>query len=258
MGELVFLPLKWTKDRYPDTQVGLYGRQPFARDYWGIYDKTSDEIIATHLTDLQLWGHIEPYIDINIVDIYVFYNRPDSVYYMAANVEQNYLRASALSQKPIYVYEWLRFHDSNRREGNRELEPYLVEAMAIIPYFSGAQGIVLWGHEPQLRPGDGQPYERLPLFMRSLKRVALLSEKIGRAQLVIDKPAHVLWKEERPLIRRLVVDEDECIVMAINPWQKPSEEMCTNVKCGAISFQIPVRGQHTTIGHIDGPELTLQ
>jgi hypothetical protein len=46
---------------------------------------------------------------------------------------------------PAPWYEWLRYHDSNKQLAGKELAPYLVEAMAVLPYFCGAKGIVLWG-----------------------------------------------------------------------------------------------------------------
>lgn len=246
------LPLAWAKKQYPETKVGLYGAQPFRRDYWGIAGKTAKQIDGTHVNDWRLWRYIDPYVDFYVASIYVFYAAPDSVFYMAANVEENYLRTRPLGNKPVYAYEWLRYHSGNWREGNREVDPYLVEAMAIVPYFSGANAIVLWGYEPQLKPGHGRPYERLPLFMQSLARVAFLSDKIGRGKLRLDPPAHVLWKRKAPLVRVVDVAAGECVAMAINPWQGDGAEAVANVDCGGKSHRIAMKGRHTTLAHI-GP-----
>lgn len=249
-------PAKWTKERYPGTRVGFYGPQPFRRDYWGISGKDAKQIDGTHVNDWRLWRHIEPYVDFYVASIYVFYARPDSVFYMAANVEENYVRTRALGDKPVYAYEWLRYHDGNWREGNREVDPYLVEAMAIIPYFSGAKGIVLWGYEPQLKPGMGRPYATLPLYMQTLARVAKLSDKIGGGKLEIDEPAHVLWNAKRPLIRRVVVSPTECVIMAINPWQGDDATSRASVTCGARAHEIQLDGRHTALIHIVGASVT--
>ena len=105
-----WLPLKWAKERYTDARVGLYGPQPFRRDYWGIAGKNAAQIDGTHRTDWLLWKYIDPHVDFYIASIYVFYERPESVFYMAANVEENYVRTRELGNKPVYAYEWLRYH----------------------------------------------------------------------------------------------------------------------------------------------------
>lgn len=249
-AEWFWLPIKWTKEIYPDSRVGLYGVQPFRRDYWGIVGKTAQQIDGTHRSDRKFWQYIDQYVDFYIASIYAFYDSPGTIFYMASNIEENYLRTRQFGDKPLFAYEWLRFHNSNMIEGNRELEPYLVEAMAIIPFFSGAKGIVLWGYEPHLKLGDGPPYVTLPLFMQSLNRVARLSDKISKAHLVIDEPASVLWTEKRPLIRRLIVSDEECIVMAINPWQAETDETQVPVRCGKITNQVTIKGRHTTLTKI--------
>ena len=128
--------------------------------------------------------------------------------------------------------------------------------MAIVPYFSGATGIVLWGYEPDLKPGDGRPYANLPLFMQNLARVAGLSEKIGRGRIVFDEPAHVSWNAKRPLIRNVVVSPTECIVMAVNPWQDDSQRSQAQVKCGDKTVQVDMSGRHTSLYHIEDGRLT--
>lgn len=251
------LPAKWTKERYPDSVVGFYGPQPFRRDYYGIAGKDAQQIDGTHKSDAEMWRHFDPYVDYYVASIYVFYDRPDSVFYMASNVEENYLRSRVYGNKPVYAYTWLRFHDSNRLLKGTELPPYLVEAMAIVPYFSGAKGVVLWGYEPTLMPGQGRPYERLPHFMQSLARVAKLSEKIGRGKIAFQTPAHVAWKQRLPLVRRVDVGAGECITMAINPWQSASARSSVEATCNGQTFEIPLVGRSTAIAHIQDGRLTM-
>jgi hypothetical protein len=147
----------------------------------------------------------------------------------------------------VYAYEWLRFHDSNQKLRGIELPSYLVEAMAIVPYFSGAKGIVLWGWEPQVKAPSELSYKQLPNFIRSLKRVARLSTKIARGQLLIDQPASAAWKERKPLIRKIVVDDNECVVMVVNPWQSESSRTFCPVRCGKLGAEIRLDGRHVTL-----------
>lgn len=251
------MPMKWSKETQPNAIVGLYGRQPFQRDYWGVSNKTSEQIEQSHSTDEKIWKHIDPFVDAYFVDIYNFYELPDSVYYMAENIEQNYLKTRVYGNKPIYAYEWLRYHPSNRVLGGKEVAPYLTEAMAIVPFFSGAKGVVLWGYEPQLKQQDGQPYQQLPLYTKSLKRVSVLSEKIARGELQIDQLAHDLWAQHQPLIRRINIGKDECIFMAVNPWQKDTEKMQINTSCGNEPISLEVIGKHVSLADFANHKLTL-
>ena len=133
---------------------------------------------------------------------------------MAANVEENIERTRRYGDKPLYAYEWLRYHSSNKKLADQEVAPWLAEAMAVLPYFCGARGIALWGSEPKRQ---GQYYHTLPVFMSSIGRISDLSAKIAAAKLMPDEPAHVLWKAKRPLIRRIRVGADEWIILAVNP-----------------------------------------
>lgn len=246
-------PCAWAKQRFPDQPIGIYGAQPFRRDYYGVAGKSAQQIDGTHANDALLWAEIDPYVDFYVASIYVFYDKPDSVYYMAANVEENWQRTRRFGNKPVYAYEWLRYHNSNKELGEQEVAPYLAEAMAVLPFFSGGRGLVVWGWEPKT---SGQPYQSLPVFMNSLGRVSDLSAKIGAATLEIDEPAHLLWKEKRPLVRKLRVSAREWIVMAVNPWQAEPERSVLVVSCGTESVALTLEGRHTGIFHVQGNRVT--
>ena len=243
------LPCRWTKERFPGTPVGIYGPQPFRRDYFGISGKSAQQIDGTHQSDAELWQHIDPFVDYYIASIYVFYDKPDSVYYMAANVEENVERTRRYGGKPLYAYEWLRYHDSNKKLAGQEVAPWLAEAMAVLPYFCGARGIALWGSEPKRA---GQYYHTLPVFASSLGRVSDFSAKIASAKLMADEPAHVLWKAKRPLIRRMRVSADEWIVLAVNPWQAEDAVCTVEVPLEAGGVKVEIRGRHSEVFHFQG------
>jgi hypothetical protein len=239
-------PCRWAKERFPQTPIGLYGAQPFRRDYWGVAGKSAQQIDGTHRTDGELWRHIDPFVDFYIASVYFFYEDPGSLFYLASNVEENLERTRPFGNKPLYAYEWMRYHDSNKALRGQELSPWLVEAMAVVPYFCGARGVVLWGWEPK---AQGQYYHRLPLFMESLARVADHSEKIGKAELIADEPAPKLWQEKRPLVRKLRVSADEWFVLVVNPWQAPDKTSAAKVPLGARAVELAMRGKHTDIYH---------
>ncbi|MEY5015613.1 MAG: hypothetical protein RIS92_1971 [Verrucomicrobiota bacterium] len=246
------LPCKWAKERFPATPIGIYGPQPFRRDYFGISGKSAQQIDGTHHSDAELWQHIDPFVDYYIASIYVFYEKPDSLYYMAANVEENIERTRRYGSKPLYAYEWLRYHSSNKKLAEQEVAPWLAEAMAVIPYFCGARGLALWGSEPKRQ---GQYYHTLPAFMSSLGRVSDLSAKIGAAKLMPDEPAHILWKAKRPLIRRMRVSADEWIILAVNPWQAEDATSTVEVALEKGRIKVELRGRHSEIFHCQGSSL---
>lgn len=251
------LPLRWTKEIYPQTPVGLYGVQPFRRDFWGIAGKSASQIDGSHATDMELWRNIDRYVDYYIASIYAFYPTADSVFYMAANVEENYTRTKQFGDRPVYAFEWLRYHNANKWEKNREVDPWLAEAMAIVPWFSGAKGIVLWGSEPNDDRPDLAPYAVFDRYMRSLARVSKLSELIGRGNLVIDTPTYDLWTKRLPLVRKVVVGQDDCVVMAINPWQSDNETSSVETTCGSASLRVEMKGRAVTLLHSVGPAKTF-
>lgn len=243
------LPCQWTKERFPGTPIGIYGPQPFRRDYYGIAGKSAQQIDGTHRSDAELWQHIDPFVDYYVASIYVFYDKPDSVYYMAANVEENVERTRRYGNKPLYAYEWLRYHSSNQKLADQEVAPWLAEAMAVLPYFCGARGVALWGSEPKRK---GQYYHTLPVFTKSLGRISDLSAKIATAKPMPDEPAHVLWKAKRPLVRRLRVSADEWIVLAINPWQAEDATFRVEVPLEKGPIKLELRGRHSEIFHCTG------
>ncbi len=247
------LPCKWSKQLYPHKPVGIYGAQVFNRDYWGfVKSSTPEKLQQKHQADLRLWKYIEPYVDFYIADVYMFYDLPDSIYYLAANIEENYRRSRKFSKKPLYAYFWLRYHESNEKMANQELPDYLVEAAAVLPFFTGAKGIVLWGYEPK---STGQPYRNLPVFVNSLGRVADLSDKIAKSQLIIERSAHELWRDQQPLVRKFKVSKNEWIMMATNPWQSEQDTMMVSTDCGTRSVKLEIQGKHTEIYHLQGSSL---
>lgn len=251
------LPCKWVKEERPGELCGIYGRQPFNRDYAGYMNKTSIALSEKHEEDAEIWKYIDPYVDFYTSSIYIMYNRPDAIFYMAANVEENYKRSRVWGDKPVFAYEWLKLHTSYSWNNGEEVEPYQAEAMAIVPFFSGARAVVLWGYEPHWRPGNGPIYARLGTYTRALARVAKLSEKIGRGRLVIDESAQSLWQGRRPLVRRIELGSGDCVIMAVNPWQDEAANSRANASCGGKSVEVTMTGRHVTLAEVKDGRVSL-
>lgn len=85
-------PCIWAKEQRPHQPVGIYGPQPFRRDYWGIAGKDARQIDGTHARDADLWTHIDPAVDFVGASVYIFYDEPGAIYYIASNIEENVAR----------------------------------------------------------------------------------------------------------------------------------------------------------------------
>ena len=253
------LPLRWVREINPKATIGLYGLQLFSRDYWKLASATPAQVAAMHRESEQLWQHIDPFVDYYIADVYYFYDQPDSVYYLAANVEENYLgslKYAAPNQppKPLYTFSRLRYTiGGNRLIQDKQIYPYLAEAAAVVPYFTGAKGVTIWGWEPNTK---GQPYYNLPAFMRGLQRVAKVSEQLSKAKLVIDQPAYLLWQQKAPLVRKMQVSKTEWLVMLIDPWQAEDKNRDLSVNLNNQTFVLNVKGKTPEIYHIQNAKVT--
>ena len=64
---------------------------------------------------------------------------------------------------------------------------------------------------------------------------------------MIDEPAHVLWKEKRPLVRKFKLSDQEWLVLAVNPWQADDARSQVTVPCGTQPVDLPLGGRHTGI-----------
>jgi hypothetical protein len=253
------LPLQWARQLNPKATIGLYGQQVFQRDYWKLASATREQVAAMHRESAQLWQHIDPFVDYYITDVYYFYDQPDSVYYLAANVEENYLgslkyAAPNKPPKPLYTFSRLRYTPGgNRLIQEKQIYPYLAEAAAVVPYFTGAKGVTLWGWEPNTK---GQVYYNMPAFMRGLSRVAKVSEQLSKAKLVIDQPAYLLWQQKAPLVRKMQVSNTEWVVMLIDPWQAEDKNRDLSVSLNNQTFSLNVKGKTPEIYYIQNAKVT--
>jgi hypothetical protein len=252
------LPLRLSKQINPKATVGLYGQQVFQRDYWKLSTAKPEQVAAMHKASSRFWKYIDPYVDYYIADVYYFYDQPDSVYYLAANVEENYLgslqyAAPGKPPKPLYTFSRLRYTEGgNRLIQDKQIYPYLAEAAAVVPYFTGAKGVTIWGWEQNTK---GQPYYNMSAFMRGLNRVAQVSEKLSKAKLVIDEPAYQLWQKKAPLIRKMQVSSTEWLVMVMDPWQAEDKNRDLSVNLNNQTFSLNVKGKTPEIYHIQNAKV---
>jgi hypothetical protein len=73
---------------------------------------------------------------------------------------------------------------------------------------------------------------------------------------LIDEPAHVFWKEKRPLVRKFKLSDDAWVVLAVNPWQADDARSSTRATCGTKIVELPSVGRQTGIFEVRGDQVT--
>jgi len=133
--------LGWFQEAAPDVSVGYYGTPPI-RDYWrAIKQKTSQEHRAWMDENDQL-RPLAGAVDVFFPSLYTFY--PDQTGWKTYAIAQIEEARRYGERKPIYVFLWPQYHDSNRLLGGQYLpdDYWLLQLQTAKEH---ADGIVIWG-----------------------------------------------------------------------------------------------------------------
>ena len=133
--------LQWFKEAAPELSVGFYGAPPL-RDYWrAISPPTSKEWQSLSGENDRLQP-LAGAVDILFPPLYTFYTDQGGwVRYAYGQIAEARRCANG---KPVYVFLWPQYHDSNRKLAGSYLPPdyWRLELETAKQY---ADGIVLWG-----------------------------------------------------------------------------------------------------------------
>jgi hypothetical protein len=179
---------------------------------------------------------------------YYGYDNPlgkDYLSYLLFHIEVN----RAWSNKPIIPFVWLRIHDSY--DPNTPLiAPFIAEATAIFPFFSGASGLWLWENPsfPGSRQENYAPYEH---FINGLYRLSTFKDMFtGNYQLVIPQSARDHMELQNP-IWRAVVKNNEILVAAQNPYATENQETSVTVSYQKWVKTIILKGREVFLCKFD-------
>lgn len=179
---------------------------------------------------------------------YFDYSSPfgsDYLVYLLFQIEAN----RAWSTKPIIPIVWLKY-SQNLALRNTFIKPWMIEATAIFPFFSGANGLWLW-EDPTTFTSDlnYEPYER---FITSLYRLSQFKDMfMGDYQLVIPKTAYELYVNRQPIVRA-VKKNNYVLVAAQNPYAKSETEVVeTSIQVGNWSSIITLTGYEVFLCKFD-------
>jgi hypothetical protein len=169
---------------------------------------------------------------------YFYYNYPSPfaggyLAYLLFQIEAN----RAWSNKDMMVFEWLRFHPCC---GSflQPIKPFMAEAAAIFPFFSGAKGIWLW--EQSFVSTDS--YAIYEQYIYGLYRLSLFKDMFeGSYQLIIPKSARDHFAD-RDAIWRGVLKGNELLVAAHNPFASETQTTDLTISLGNWSTLVQLKG----------------
>jgi len=174
-----------------------------------------------------------------------------NIAYQLFQVEANVAR----SKKDVMLFEWLSYNkcQANSTYGyNQSIKKHLIEAQAIMPFFSGAKGVWLW--EGPINP-DTLNYSRYETYINSLYRLSQFKDFFtGDYRLIIPKSAYQHFQDRDPVWRG-VLKGNEILIAAINEFANDDEMTDLEVSYGGWSQKIQLKGKETFLCKFQIPEL---
>lgn len=133
--------LEWFKTSAPSLSLGYYGMPPL-RDYWRAIKDRSGQDYQSWVNENDAIHPLTSAVDNFYPSLYTFY--PDQEGWKKYAIAQIEEARRAGSGKPVYVFLWPQYHDSNRILGGRYLpkDYWQLELETAKQY---ADGIVIWG-----------------------------------------------------------------------------------------------------------------
>jgi hypothetical protein len=184
---------------------------------------------------------------------YSFLKDYPNVAYQLFQIEANIAR----SNKEIMLFEWLGYNKCqiNSDYGyNKYIKKHLIEAQAIMPYFSGAKGVWLW--ENPITP-DSLNYSVYETYINSLYRLSLFKDFFtGNYRLIIPKSAYQHFQDKDPVWRG-VVKGNEILIAAINEFANDNETTDLTINYAGWSEKIQLKGKETFLCKFTLPDLAL-
>lgn len=217
-----------------NTKIGGYADAPILNTYINIAGNswqkwTSDASLLNYInydfSKNALGGQAYANQDFFSPATYYYYDypnplAPDYLAYMLFQIEVN----RAWTSKPIIPFVWLRFSYTTQFV-KKFIRPFMAEATAIFPFFSGANGLWLWDDPGTFNTDEN--YATYEHFINGLYRLSQYKDMFsGNYELVIPTPAREYVDTRKP-IWRAVAKGNDLLVAAHNPYAKDENEVVT-------------------------------
>lgn len=259
-------PIKYLKNNgIPNTtQFASYSDAPiknveFPLNYTWQEWQTSDKVLNYYMIDSvnkKVGGEFYNQNNILAPSAYFCYEygaikEYPNIAYQLFQVEANIAR----SNKDIMLFEWLSYNkcQTNSNYGyNQPIKKHLIEAQAILPFFSGAKGVWLW--ENPINP-DSLNYSRYESYVNSLYRLSQFKDFfMGNYRLIIPKSAYQHFQDRDPVWRG-VLKGNEILIAAINEFANDNETTDLVVSYGGWLQKIQLKGKETFLCKFQIPDL---
>lgn len=131
--------IQWFHEERPNAKYGYYSLPPVG-DYWRVMGGPASEPYKAWQTDNDRLKPLADKVDVLFPSLYTFYlDRGGWVKFAIGQIEE-----ARRYGKPVYVFLWPQFHDSNRILGLRFIPPdyWKLELETVRAH---ADGVVIWG-----------------------------------------------------------------------------------------------------------------
>lgn len=247
MQELYAHAATYIKERISARVFTAYGDVPVFNTFTNIQGPTWEQwqtdpellnYIAYDFENRKAGGSYYTQLDVLSPNAYFYYDYPhifagEYLSYLMFQTEAN----RAWSDRAQWVFLWNRFSFTPQYVG-KSIRPWMSEAMAIFPFFSGAKGIWLWDDMGEFADYSGYEY-----FMKGLYRLSAFGHFFeGDHQLVNTLSARD-YNENKLPVWRGVYKDGRLLVAAQNPWAKSdNEEVMLTINYGSLRETITLRG----------------
>jgi hypothetical protein len=217
-----------------NTKIGGYSDAPILNTYINITGNswqkwTTDASLLNYInydfSKNALGGSAYDNQDFYAPSAYYYYDypsplAPDYLAYLLFQIEAN----RAWTTKPIIPFVWLRYSYTSQFV-KKFIRPFMAEATAIFPFFSGANGLWLWEDPATFR--NDESFVSYEHFINGLYRLSQYKAMFsGNYELVIPTPAREYVDTRKP-IWRAVAKGNDLLVAAHNPYAKDENEVVT-------------------------------
>ena len=266
LANLYAEPIKYLKaNQIPNfTQFASYSDAPiknaeFPLNYTWQEWQTSDKVLNYYMIDSvskKVGGEFYNQNNFLAPSAYFCYEYEaikdyPNIAYQLFQVEANIAR----SNKDVMLFEWLTYNKcqaSSTYGYNQPIKKYLIEAQAILPFFSGVKGVWLW--EGPINP-DSLNYSRYETYINSLYRLSQFKDFfVGDYRLIIPKSAYQHYQEKDPVWRG-VLKGNEILIAAINEFADDNQTTDLEVNYGGWSQKIQLKGKETFLCKFQIPDL---
>jgi hypothetical protein len=185
-------------------------------------------------------------MDINTPSAYYYYDYPhpfagEYLSYLLFQIEAN----KAWSEKPVIPFVWMRY-SFNEEVVNQYIRPWMAEATAIFPFFSGADGLWLW-ENPLLFQSENS-FITYSYFLKGLYRLSQVKDFFEGEHRLIKETSARDYNENKQPIWRGVVKGNQILIAAHNPFASDeNEEVALGVNYQNWSAMVTLKGYETKL-----------